>query len=46
MTPDEIKQRIEDLRKREKILTRENNIVWAEKTKLRDEYKRLTGKDI
>jgi len=45
MTPEEIKERIEELRSYEQVLTRLRNEIWEEKMKLMDEYERLVEKD-
>lgn len=46
MNLEEIKARIEEIKKYESTLCKLGNDLWAEKTKLRDEYKSLTGKEI
>ena len=45
MTPAEIKREIKQLDNMLKRLCDESNIIWAEKDKLRNAYKRLTGED-
>ncbi len=46
MTPEKMKERIEAIQSYESALCHLGNDLWAEKTKLRDEYKKVTGKDI
>ena len=52
MTPEEekqaekIKERIEEIKEHERALSRLGNDLWAEKDKLRNEYKKITGEEI
>ena len=46
MTPEEIKARVEELKSYEHALTILGNEFWEEKTRLRDDYKRITGEEI
>ncbi len=46
MTPEEIEERLKELNVYENALTRLGNEIWEEKTNLRDEYRKLTGKEI
>lgn len=46
LTPEEMKERIEEIRDYETVLSHLGNDLWAEKTKLQDEYRKVTGKEI
>lgn len=45
MTPEEIIIRIEEIKKHERALGDLGNDLWAEKDRLRNEYKRITGEE-
>ena len=46
MSIEDIKSRIEEISKYELILGKLGNELWAEKDKLRNQYKTITGNDI
>jgi hypothetical protein len=46
MTPEEIEIKINEIRIQELIIANAGNDLWAQKDKLRNEYKRLTGNTI
>lgn len=46
MTPEEIEQEIVQLNRMLKKLACVSNDLWEQKSKLRNDYKALTGKDI
>ena len=46
MSPEETKQEIEQLKAMLRRLSDEGNTVWEQLNDLRNEYRKLTGKDI
>ena len=46
MTPKEIEEKIEEIKKHERRLGDLSNFLWEEKDRLRNLYKKLTGEEI
>jgi len=46
MNPAQIKERLEEISRDEMVISKLGNELWAERNRLRNEYKSLTGEEI